>query len=522
MPPKPNTLRPTLRLPISFTWLNVTQFLGALNDNIFKLLLIFLLTSILGAEHGAAIITTASALFVLPFILFSNVAGVLADRVSKSRIIVATKAMEIVIMGAGCVAVMASSTTAMYTILFLMCLQSTLFGPARYGILPEIVPTELLSRANGLLVGLTYLAIIIGTFLPSFVLETLNQSLMGLAWCCLAVAIAGFFASLGIAHTPPSGSTTRLSPLFVLEIYRTLRSVRHDRYLLYSVFGAAYFLLLGGFIQQNILLFGQQHLGLNVIQSGFLFPLAAFGIGLGAVVAGRISGRNIEFGIVPVGAIGLALCCMLLGLLPPSVALTRTLIFFVGFFSGVFIVPLDAFIQHRSPPQQRGQVVAAQNFLSFLGVAISSVILALLVKAGASPQVSFLVIGLLTAVLAISAGRILPDFLVRFVGVIITRVLYRIRISGVEHIPLEGGALLVPNHVTWVDSLLLSVLTQRRIRFVMLREIWSSIGCGRCSASWALSPSVCTIRRGASYRRCSRPGPRSTRATSSASSPRAP
>lgn len=466
MPPMTN------KLPTSFRWLNATQALGALNDNLFKLLLIFLLVTIQGEERRTVIVTAASGMFVLPFLLFSSAAGVLADHVSKSRIILVMKFVEVLTMTLGCTAVYFRSPPAMYAVLFLLCTHSAVFGPAKYGVIPELVPEEQLSRANSLLVGLTYLAIIVGMFLPSFVLDYLHLPFLGLGSICLVIAAAGAAAALRIERTPPAGSTQRFSPLFVLEVYRTLRGIRHDRYLLLSVVASAYFLFLGGFIQQNILLYGHDHLGLTVEKSGYLFSLAALGIGIGALIAGRLSGRNIEFGIVPVGAVGLALTCIGLGVVTPTVAHVCILVFLVGVSSGLFIVPLNAFIQHRSPLLQRGQILAANSFLSFLGVALSSALLfGLNSKLGASPRLCFLVLGLLTGALAVAAGRVLPDFLVRFVAVVITRCVYRIRIQGVENIPVDGAALLVSNHVTWADAVLLSVMTQRRIRFVMSREI---------------------------------------------------
>ncbi len=462
----------TERLPRSFSRLNVAQFLGALNDNVFKLLLIFLLLEVLGDDHRTAIIATVSAVFVIPFLLFSNAAGVLADRCSKRRIIVAAKVAEIALMALGGLAVWSLHPPALYAILFLMCTQSAFFGPSKYGIIPELVTAPQLSRANSRLVGATYLAIIIGTFLPSFCLDALGLGYAGLVGVCLGIAAIGLAAARGIPPTPPAGAGARVSPLFVREIYRTLRGIRGDRYLLWTVFGSAYFLFLGAYIQQNMLLFGRDHLDLTWEQSGYYFPLAALGIGLGALLAGALSGRHIEFGVVPIGAVGLALGCALLGLLPPGIVSAGVLVLLLGLCAGLFIVPLNAFVQHRSPPAERGRILAAQSFLSFLGVALAAALLALLSDGlKLSPRAGFLVVGLLTAVLAVVAGRVLPDFLLRLVAVTITRGFYRIRATGQDHLPAEGGALLVANHVTWVDALLLSTLTGRRIRFVMWREI---------------------------------------------------
>jgi len=460
----------------SFAWLNVTQFLGAMNDNVFKLLVVFLLVSLLGDVNRTTVVTTASAVFVLPFLLFSHAGGVLADRLSKRRVIVSMKVMELGVMALGCAAVYVRTPLGLYAVLFAMCTQSALFGPAKYGIIPELVTSAQLSRANSQIVGLTYLAIILGTFIPSYLLlEVLDRSYLGLAGFCVAVAALGVATSLRIQRTPPAGSDKRFTPLFVVEIFRTLRETARDRNLFLAVLGAAYFVFLGGFIQQNTLLYGREALGLGWIESGYLFPVAALGIGLGAALAGVVSGRNIEFGIVPVGAAGLTLASLGLGVVTPSLLSVLALILVLGVSSGLFIVPLNAFVQYRSPAAGRGRILAANAFLSFFGVAVSAGLLAFLQRGiGLSPAACFVAAGVLTGLLTVIAVLVLPDFLVRFCIVVLTRCVYRIEVFGGDRIPVAGPAVLAPNHVTYVDSLLLGATTRRRIRFVMQREMYET------------------------------------------------
>ncbi len=463
-----------IRLNRPFVWLNVTQFLGAFNDNVFKLLVIFFLVPLLGEQSRVQVVATASAVFVAPFLLFAHTAGVLADRLSKRNIIVFAKALEVAVMLLGCGAILRESPLGLYGVIFLMSAQSALFGPCKYGIVPELVSAEQLSRANSLLVGCSYLAIILGTFIPSFLLlVVLNRSHLGLALFCVVVATAGLLASLRIQRTEPAGGTKRFSVLFPVEIFRTLRETARDRYLLAAVLGGGYFLFLAGFIQQNVLLYGREYLGLGLIESGYLFPMAAMGIAMGALLAGVLSGRNIEFGIVPMGAMGLTLTTLGLGFAPPSVPTVLALSFLVGISSGLFIVPLNTFVQYRSPRRSRGQILACTSFLGFSGVALSAGLLVLLTDVmGLAANECFVVVGALTGVLAVATVRLLPDFLVRFVVVLITRIVYRIRVDGLRHLPMDGPALLVPNHVTYVDALLISACTQRRIRFMMAREIY--------------------------------------------------
>jgi acyl-[acyl-carrier-protein]-phospholipid O-acyltransferase/long-chain-fatty-acid--[acyl-carrier-protein] ligase len=465
------------RLAGGFGWLNAAQFLGALNDNVCKLLVIFFLVEAFGGVEGdrPRIVATASCLFVLPFILFSNAAGVLADRLSKRRILVFCKVLEFAIMSTGLVAVLLHVEWLAYAVVFMMGCHSALFGPSKYGIVPELVRPEQLSWANSMLAMATYLAIIIGTVLPSLLLEDFlfRKRFDFLSLFCMVVAVAGFFMAIRIPRTPPAGSTDRVSPLFFVEIARTVRGVARDRDLLMAILGSAYFMFIGGFVQQNVLLYGQDQLGFSWIRSGYLFPVAAVGIGLGALIAGKVSGRNIEFGIVPIGAALLTFGCIALGPAPAKLTPVLGLFFVLGLGAGLYLVPLIAFIQFKAPAMQRGRIIAAESFLGFLGVALSAgafyVMTAILRLSSAE---CFVVIGVLTGVLAIVAMMVLPDFLVRFVVVLVTRLVYRVRAHNVESVPVDGGALLVSNHVSWVDALLILSTLQRRVRFVMGRDVF--------------------------------------------------
>ncbi|MFC1461545.1 acyl-[ACP]--phospholipid O-acyltransferase [Verrucomicrobiota bacterium] len=460
----------------SFAWMNVTQFLGALNDNVFKFLVVFFVLSLMGDQHKTTIIAVTTVLFVLPFLLFSQAAGVLADRISKRTIIVLAKYIEAGVMLMGCLAVFLKAPLALYGLVFLMSTQSALFGPSKYGIIPELVRTDQLSRANGLVVGATYLAVIIGTFIPSFMLDIVfPESFLGVGFFCVGVAAIGILASRRIEKTPAYGSEKKIRLAFVVEIYKTLREVGKDRYLLLAIFAAAYFPFIGGFMQQNILLYAHESLGMTWYQSGYLFPIAALGIVAGALLAGWLSGRNIEFGVVPLGALGLTLTCIAMHVVTPNLSTILFIIFLVGVSGGLFIVPLDAFIQFKSPERRRGEVIACVNFLGFTGVALSAGAIKVFDSVfGMTPGQGFLVMGVLTAVLSVATLVVLPDFFVRFIIVLVTRLVYRIHVRHPENLPVTGPALLVSNHVTWVDSLLLGATTQRRIRYVMGREIFNN------------------------------------------------
>ncbi len=460
------------KLPRSFAWLNVTQFLGALNDNVFKLLLIFFLITLQGPESAGRVAALAGGLFVVPFLLFSPLAGTLADRIGKNRIIVASKGVETGVMILATAGFGLASPSLLYLALFLMALQSTLFSPAKYGIVPEIVERESLSRANGFLEALTYLAIIFGTALAAL-LPALTQGryvVMGLV--CTLIALAGLATSFGIGQTAPArGEEKNESGGFV----HALAILRADRPLTLAVLGAAAFMLLGAFVQLNLIPLGMQEMGLSQEGGGALFLLAALGIGAGALAAGRLSGRNVELGIVPLGALLLALSALVLGAFPAKAAMAFPAIFLLGVGGGLFIVPLNALIQLRAPKEDRGKVLAAANLLGWSGVLVAALLTHLASVTLALPAgYGFIGAGLLALALTATAIIVLPDFLLRFIALVIMRLAYRVTIQGAQNVPSEGGALLVANHVSWVDALLLLATQQRRIRFLMERSIYSA------------------------------------------------
>ncbi len=456
----------------SFLWLNVAQFLGALNDNLFQLLMTFFVMDLRVFPTAERALAVAGAVFVVPFLLFSPLAGALADRFSKGDIVRWMKVLEIVVMVMGLWAFAAGSAWGIFAALFLMSLQSALFSPSKYGIIPEIVPPDRLSRANGALTLFTYVAIIAGAAAaPAVALAARNHYALA-QWTCVAIALLGAAASFGVRRTPAAGARGRVSAFAFADAVRALRALRGRRYLLAAVYASAYFSLIGAYMKFNIIPYGQTHLGLSKEHSSYIFFLAAIGIGIGAVLAGRLSGRHIEFGIVPIGAFGLTLFSAALAALPLRLGIVLPCVFGAGVSAGLFLVPVDAFVQRESPPERRGEVLAANNVLGWTGVLIAAGLLAGLDLLGLRPRDGFLLLALLTLALTLVTLRILPDFLLRFVVLVLTRVPYRLRVRGSEHIPIAGGALLVCNHVSYVDAPLLIATQQRRLRFIMSRATY--------------------------------------------------
>jgi acyl-[acyl-carrier-protein]-phospholipid O-acyltransferase/long-chain-fatty-acid--[acyl-carrier-protein] ligase len=474
-----------IKLGTSFGWFNATQFLGALNDNVFKLLTILFLIRLQGKASASNITALAGAVFVVPFLLFMATAGKLADRFSKRNIIVLAKVMEVVVMTVGCATLLSQNVFGLYCVLFLMASHSAFSAPAKYGIVPELVKGEQLSRANGLLEALTYLAIVIGTALGPLLSQMTGGRFALMGAICILIAVLGLATSLLISPTAAVGVIRPTSLFFLQDIWRTLRDIRRDRDLLLAVIASAYFLLIGGFIYSNLIPYGIRHLGFSETQSGYLFVVAAVGIGAGALWAGVLSGRNVEFGIVPLGAIGSMLSSVGLGFVP-GLHTTFVLVFIMGVSAGLFIVPINTFIQLRSPEKQRGQILAASGFLGWVGVLLASALIYCFASLwGLSAGQMFMVLGLITLVPTIITIILLPDFLVRFLCILLTRLCYRIKVYGIENVPTDKGALLVSNHVSWVDALLLAATQQRRIRFIMEKRFYNK---------WWLRP-ICKLMK---------------------------
>lgn len=462
------------RLSRSFQRLNAAQFMGAMNDNILKLLIIYCLIGVQGADKAGVITATVGAAFVLPFLLFSAPAGCLADRLRKSRIIVAVKVLEVAVTAFGVAAFAMGWHNGLYGVIFMMGVHSAFFAPSKYGVIPELAGREQLCRANGLIESFTYLAIIFGTVLAS----ALTQAAQGRFWLAglfpLLVACAGLWAASGMDATPRADACRQISFL-PTEIIRTIWSIRHDRDLMLAVTGQAYFMFVGAFVQLNLIGYGMQEMGLAEAHSGYLFLAAALGIGIGSILAAKLSGRDVEFGIVPIGAIGLTVSLALLHAVPASLVSCVIIVTALGISAGLFSLPLQTFIQFKADPAKRGEVLAAASFVNWVAILGASALTWLFSgPMGLRSAQGFSTVAVITLICTLVSFWALPDFLLRFIALAAMRICYRLRIIGGENLPTEGAALLIPNHVTWLDALLLTATNQRRIRFVMERRIYNT------------------------------------------------
>ena len=456
-----------------FLW---AQFLGALNDNVYMMMVSLLAVASVSSGSASTQVSLVGVVYILPFFL-SGYAGHLADVCSKRSVLIATKIFEIGAMALGVLAAFSGQFHSLLIVLFLMALHSTFFSPAKYGILPEMLPEKDLSRANGILEMTTFLAIILGTSAGSFMFALWKSQLWIIALALTGVAVIGTWASIGIPRVPPSGATKpfRLNPL--AEIHGGIKRLYSDKTLWLTVLGISYFWFLGALLKMDLLLLGKETMGLNDFMIGLLLTSLAVGIGVGSLLGGRLSGDKVELGLVPLGAISMGVSSIYLAASPHSYGHTVTALVLIGFSAGFFIVPLNALLQQRSGHQEKGQLIATNNFLNTIGILLASAALWFLnAHLRLSPAAIVLIFGLFTIAATVYVLTLLPDFLIRFSLWMLTHTIYKIRIVGQEHVPFRGPALLVCNHLSYVDALLIGACVQRFIRFMVYRPIYETKG----------------------------------------------
>ena len=453
-----------------------TQFLGAFNDNFYKIIVTLVALDIPAAAGGGnQYIPLIGGLFILPFFLFSGYAGYLADVYSKRNILVAVKVFEIVAMSLGFLAFFADRIEPMLGVVFLMGLHSTFFSPAKYGILPEMLPDKDLSRGNGLLEMSTFLAIILGTSVGGAIYEAWKDRLGWIGMVLMVIAVLGTLTSLGITKVRPSGAPKKfvLNPL--AEIWQGTKQLYTDQPLWLTVMGISYFWFLGAFLQMVLPLFGKEILQLGETRIGLLWTFAALGIGVGSLAAGRLSGDKVELGLVPIGSIGMGIFSIVLFLSQASFGWAAASLVCLGFSGGFFAVPLNALLQQRSGREDKGRLIATNNVFNTIGMLLASALLWLLGNLLGIPADRMIVlVGLLTFAMTVYAIYHVPDFFVRFILWVVTHTLFRIRIVGQENIRERGPALLISNHVSFVDALLIGASVQRFIRFMLHRDYYDS------------------------------------------------
>ncbi|MBW7902216.1 MAG: MFS transporter [Rhodocyclaceae bacterium] len=469
-----------------------TQFLGAFNDNLYKNALIVLLTfqtaqwTTLRPEILANL---AAGIFILPFFLFSATAGQLADKLDKARLARLVKVLEMGIMLVAAAGFALHSLALLLAALFLLGLHSTLFGPVKYAILPQHLKEEELIGGNALVEAGTFVAILVGT-LAGGLLAGAGLDPLWIALAGLAVAGAGYLASRGIPAAPPPAPELRVNPNPLTETWRNIGFARENRTVFLSILGISWFWLYGALFLAQMPAYGKNVLGGGEATVTLLLAVFTVGIGAGSLLCERLSARQVELGLVPFGSLGLTLFGLDLALasmaLPPPTAplavgallaqpqVWRILadLMLLGVFGGFFIVPLYALVQLRSAPEHRARIIAANNIVNAAFMVAGALAAAGLLGAGLSIPALFAVAAVGNAAVALYIYRLVPEFLLRFLAWLLIHTVYRLQKRGVEHIPHEGAALVVCNHVSFVDPVILMAVSPRPIRFVMDHRIF--------------------------------------------------
>lgn len=453
--------------PFPLPSLLIAQFFGAFNDNAFKMIVALIGMAAVADQGEVASQEVARNVFVvltLPLMLGSIPAMVFGDRVSKRNLIVWTKFAEVCLMALGTVIFWYDPESWWpYVILAGMGLQSAMFAPGKYGLLPEVMGADQLTAANGKLEAASFIAIILGTVAGGMLLEGFRDSVWVAGAMLTAFSLVGFTTALRLPRVPASGAKESST-----QVFKTAwTTVRNDRTLWLATLGTVAFWSIASLLGQDMLVYAKKVLLFGDDLAGLPFALFAIGVGVGSLLAGRISRGRIETGLVPFGAIGLALSTAAMGFFVPDRIGTFILMAMLGVSSGFVVVPLNSLVQWRAPAKCRGAVIALINMVAFAGMIVGNFGCAWLATAGLDSAGILLAVAIVTFVATIWAIWLLPDALLRLIIVMVAHTLYRVRILGAEKMPKEGGAMLVPNHVSFLDCLFLLAATDRPIRFVV-------------------------------------------------------
>ncbi len=469
-----------------------TQFLGALNDNVFKQALVALLTfhaASLTTLDAGVLVNLANGLFILPFFLFSATAGQLADKYEKTRIIRVVKLVEIAIMVLAAVGLIARNLTALLAALFLMGMHSTFFGPVKYSILPQHLRRDQLVGANALVESGTFLAILIGSIGGGLLIASKENASVLIAVVTILIAVIGYAVCRYIPSAPPPSPELRINWNPFTETWRNLRFTRTNRPVFLSILGISWFWFYGAMFLAQMPSFSKVYLGGDETVFVALLTTFSIGIGLGSLLCERLSGHTVEIGLVPFGSIGLTAFALDLYFASPATTASVTIgatqflasaenwrllidLLLIGLFGGLYIVPLYALVQTRSDPAHQSRIIAGNNIMNAAFIVVAAAFGALLLHLGATIPTLFLVTAILNAVVAIYIYSLVPEFLMRFLAWLLVHAVYRVEKLGLENVPPAGPAVIVCNHVSFADAVIIMGIVRRPVRFVMDHNIF--------------------------------------------------
>jgi len=472
----------------------VTQCLGAFNDNVYRQAIIGLLFWLGVSEQERTLYTNiAPALFILPYFLFSATAGQIAEKLEKSKLIRITTTMEIVIMSLAAVGFMTQNMVVLLIALFSTGVQSTLFGPVKYSILPSVLKPEELTGGNGLVEMGTSMSILVGMIFGGLIFELAGaHGPVVAATAIILLAVGGNIVSRFIPRAEPGAPDLRINWNPIPESLAVLRLAKKQPAVRNSVLGVSWFWFVGTVLTSQLPTYAQTNLGGSATLYIFALALFSIGTGVGSVLCEKLSARTVEIGLVPLGAFGMSAFMIDLYFARSGAATATGLdvgaflqqpgswriamdLTGIGLFAGFFAVPLFALIQSRTPRSEISRVIAGMNIQN-AGFIVLAAALGIVVQrffGWTIPQV-FLALAIANVVVAVYIFTIVPEFMMRFLSWVFVRVLYRMRPHGIEqHVPDEGAALIVCNHVSYMDALILAASVPRPIRFVMYYKIFN-------------------------------------------------
>jgi acyl-[acyl-carrier-protein]-phospholipid O-acyltransferase / long-chain-fatty-acid--[acyl-carrier-protein] ligase len=461
-----------------YVFLLAAQALAVFDDNTFKQLLFFYAATALADPAARShVIGWGTALYVLPYIFLSSYAGQIADRFSKRHVIISLKVIEAVILSFATYAMFVGHINAMLAALFLLGIHAAFLDPAKEGILPQIFPDEDLSRANGLMQLTVYSMIVMGPVAAGFLFDEFSRTPYVPVAMLVGMSLAGLLLALGITKVEPisKGENFRLN--LVGEFWRDFAEIRTSKALFQTVLAIAYFWFLGAVYLQNVIGYGRDLLGLNATGIAYLTASVSIGIALGAFISGKLSGDQVELGLVPIGSVGLGVFGLYLYFFHQSFAHALAGHFMVGLSGGIFIIPLQSFLQARAGEHSKGRVIATSNVLTFTGVVLGAGLFNVLSGSfHLLPNQVLLVMAVISFGATVYIMTVLPDFTIRLCLWLLAHTFYRIKVRGSENLPRRGPALLVCNHISYVDPFLIGACTQRFIHFLMYRRFYETRG----------------------------------------------
>ena len=468
----------------------LTQLLGAFNDNLYKnglTIFIAFQAAAITQQQSNTLVNIAAGLFILPFFLFSPIAGQLADKYEKSMLIRRVKLLEIGIMLLGLGAFILQSPVLLVGILFLMGTQSALFGPVKYSLLPQALKPEELLGGNAMVEFGTFLAILLGLIVSVFIigLGTLEMGIAVLLTACL-----GYWVSRGIPELSAASPELTIRYNIPRQTLNILNDARENRTVFFAVMGISWFWFIGITYVTQLPNYVQYHLGGNEQVYVWLLAMFSLGIGAGSFLCEKLSGRMIEIGLVPLGSLGLTLFGIDIyfsqNLAASDVLMTPAEFFaqsssyrvsfdiiMLGIFGGIYIVPLYALVQQRSNPRKRSRIIAANNVLNALFMVAATLYAGFALAMGVSIPLLFLIMALMNAAVALFIFLLVPEFIGRLLVWLLVHIIYRVDKRGLEKIPDEGPLVLICNHVSFIDALILAGCIRRPIRFIMYHKIFA-------------------------------------------------